>query len=71
MGRESSALSGRVRSVYVITDRYHSLGSLGALSLRSSPCLVDYLRWDDAGPPVGLLLLTRAAGDWWDRLVRQ
>ena len=33
--------------------------------------LVDYLRWDDAGPPVGLLLLARAAGDWWDRLVRQ
>ncbi len=33
--------------------------------------LVDYLRWDDAGPPVGLLLLARAAGTWWDRLVRQ
>ena len=33
--------------------------------------LVEYLRWDDAGPPVGLLLLARAAGDWWDRLVRQ
>ena len=33
--------------------------------------LLDYLRWDDAGPPVGLLLLARAAGDWWDRLVRQ
>ena len=33
--------------------------------------LVDYLRWDDAGPPVGLLLLARAAGAWWDRLVRQ
>ena len=33
--------------------------------------LVDYLRWDEAGPPVGLLLLARAAGDWWDRLVRQ
>ena len=33
--------------------------------------LVDYLRWDDAGPPVGLLLLARATGDWWDRLVRQ
>jgi hypothetical protein len=33
--------------------------------------LVDYLRWDDAGPPVGLLLLARAAGNWWDRLVRQ
>ena len=33
--------------------------------------LVDYLRWDDAGPPVGLLLLARTAGAWWDRLVRQ
>ena len=33
--------------------------------------LVDYLRWDDAGPPVRLLLLARAAGAWWDRLVRQ
>jgi hypothetical protein len=33
--------------------------------------LVDYLRWDEAGPPVGLLLLARAAGAWWDRLVRQ
>jgi Tetratricopeptide repeat len=33
--------------------------------------LVEYLRWDDAGPPVGLLLLARAAGEWWDRLVRQ
>ena len=33
--------------------------------------LLDYLRWDDAGPPVGLLLLARAVGDWWDRLVRQ
>ena len=33
--------------------------------------LVEYLRWDDAGPPAGLLLLARAAGEWWDRLVRQ
>ncbi|HEV2252293.1 MAG TPA: tetratricopeptide repeat protein, partial [Streptosporangiaceae bacterium] len=33
--------------------------------------LVDYLRWDDAGPPVALLLLARDAKDWWDRLVRQ
>ena len=33
--------------------------------------LVDYVRWDDAGPPVGLLLLARAVGAWWDRLVRQ
>jgi Tetratricopeptide repeat/Anaphase-promoting complex subunit 5 len=33
--------------------------------------LIDYLRWDDAGPEVRLLLLARAAGAWWDRLVRQ
>ena len=33
--------------------------------------LIDYLRWDDAGPPVRLLLLARAPGAWWDRLVRQ
>ena len=33
--------------------------------------LVEYLRWDDSGPPVRLLLLARAAGTWWDRLVRQ
>jgi hypothetical protein len=33
--------------------------------------LIDYLRRDDAGPEVRLLLLARAAGTWWDRLVRQ
>ena len=33
--------------------------------------LVGYLRWDDAGPEVRLLLLARAAGAGWDRLVRQ
>ena len=33
--------------------------------------LVRYLRWDDTGPPVRLVLLARAAGTWWDRLVRQ
>ena len=33
--------------------------------------LIGYLRWDDAGPPVRLLLLARAAGAWWDRLVLQ
>ena len=33
--------------------------------------LVDYLRFDEAGPEVRLLLLARAAGTWWDRLVRQ
>jgi tetratricopeptide (TPR) repeat protein len=33
--------------------------------------LIGYMRFDDAGPPVRLLLLARAAGAWWDRLVRQ
>jgi tetratricopeptide (TPR) repeat protein len=33
--------------------------------------LIDYMRWDDNGPPVRLLLLARATGAWWGRLVRQ
>ena len=33
--------------------------------------LVGYLKQDDAGPEVRLLLLARAAGAWWDRLIRQ
>ena len=33
--------------------------------------LFDYLRRDDTGPPLRLLLLARTTGDWWDRLVRQ
>ena len=33
--------------------------------------LIDYRRRDKDGPPVRLLLLARAAGAWWDRLVRQ
>ena len=33
--------------------------------------LIDYRRRDEAGPEVRLLLLARAAGAWWDRLVRQ
>ena len=33
--------------------------------------LVSYMRCDEAGPEVRLLLLARAAGAWWDRLVRQ
>ena len=42
-------------------------------NLRASliSALVGYLRQDDAGPEVRLLLLARAAGAWWDRLVRQ
>jgi hypothetical protein len=30
--------------------------------------LVQYLLWDDAGPPAALLLLARDARAWWDRL---
>src|SRR5262249_1564954 len=50
-----------------------TLGMVDDADLRTGliSALVDYLRWDDAGPPVGLLLLARAAGAWWDRLVRQ
>jgi tetratricopeptide (TPR) repeat protein len=33
--------------------------------------LIDYRRWDKDGPPIRLLLLARAAGAWWERLVRQ
>ena len=33
--------------------------------------LIGYMRWDDAGPEVRLLLLARTRGAWWDRLVRQ
>ena len=33
--------------------------------------LVDYLRRDANGPPVRLLLLARARGNWWDTLLRQ
>ena len=33
--------------------------------------LVGYLKQDDAGPEVRLLLLARATGVWWDRMVRQ
>ena len=33
--------------------------------------LIDYLKQDDTGPEVRLLLIARAAGTWWDRLVRQ
>jgi tetratricopeptide (TPR) repeat protein len=33
--------------------------------------LVGYLRRDDAGPEVRLLLLARARGVWWDQVVRQ
>jgi tetratricopeptide (TPR) repeat protein len=51
------------RTLVVVDDADLRTGLISAL--------VDYVRWDDAGPPVGLLLLARAVGAWWDRLVRQ
>ena len=33
--------------------------------------LIGYMRWDDTGPEVRLLLLARTPGAWWDRLIRQ
>ena len=51
------------RTLLVVDDADLRTGLISAL--------VDYLRWDDAGPQVRLLLLARAAGAWWDRLVRQ
>jgi hypothetical protein len=51
------------RTLLVVDDADLRTGLIAAL--------VGYLRWDDTGPPVRLLLLARAAGTWWDRLVRQ
>ena len=51
------------RTLLVVDDADLRTGLISAL--------VDYLQRDDAGPPVGLLLLARAAGAWWDRLIRQ
>jgi hypothetical protein len=51
------------RTLLVVDDADLRTGLIAAL--------VDYLKWDDAGPPVGLLLLARSVGEWWDRLVRQ
>ena len=50
-------------TLLVIDDADLSTGLISAL--------VGYLREDDAGPDVRMLLLARAAGAWWDRLVRQ
>ncbi len=62
--RDGAATDRLVRpTLLVVDDADLRTGLISAL--------VDYLRWDDAGPPVGLLLLARAAGAWWDRLVRQ
>ena len=58
--------TGRGFQDHVRSTCVHADANAGLIS-----ALVDYLRWDDAGPPVALLLLARAAGGWWDRLVRQ
>ena len=63
--RRDGAATDRLqrRTLVVVDDADLRTGLIAAL--------LDYLRWDDAGPPVGLLLLARATGDWWERLVRQ
>ena len=59
----------------VATDRLQrpTLLVIDNADLRTSliSALIDYLRWDEAGPPVRLLLLARAAEGWWHKLVRQ
>jgi len=63
--RRDGAATDRLarRTLLVVDDADLRTGLIAAL--------IEYLRWDEAGPPVGLLLLARAAGAWWDRLVRQ
>ncbi len=63
--RRDGAASTRLQrpTLLVVDDADLRTGLISAL--------VGYLRWDDAGPKVRLLLLARAAGTWWDRLVRQ
>ncbi len=63
--RRDGAATDRLQrpALLVIDDADLRTGMIAAL--------VGYLRRDDAGPEVRLLLLTRAAGAWWDRLVRQ
>ena len=61
--RVGAATTGLQRqTLLVIDDADLHTGLISAL--------VGYLKQDDAGPGVRLLLLARAAGDWWDRLVR-
>ena len=63
--RDGAAATDRLArpTLLVVDDADMRTGLISAL--------VDCLRGDDAGPPVAVLLLARAAGDWWDRLVRQ
>ena len=53
----------RRRTLLVVDNADLNTGLISAL--------VDYIGGDYGGPPVGLLLLARAAGDWWDRLLLQ
>ena len=49
------------RTLLVVDDADLRTGLISAL--------VEYIGEDYGGPQVGLLLLARAAGDWWDHLV--
>jgi tetratricopeptide (TPR) repeat protein len=75
MGGWDAGLAGDQRRDDVGTDRLQrpTLLVVDDADLRTGLIsgLLDYLRRDDAGPPVRLLLLARATGAWWDRLVRQ
>ena len=62
--RDGAATTGLQRPTLLVIDDADLRADLIS-------ALVGYLRQDDAGPEVRLLLLARAAGAWWDRLVRQ
>jgi hypothetical protein len=63
--RREGAVNSRLQrpTLLVVDDADLRTGLIAAL--------VGYLRWDDAAPEIRLLLLARAAGAWWERLVRQ
>ena len=63
--RRDGAATDRLqrRTLLVVDDADLRTGLIAAL--------VGYMQWDVTGPRVRLLLLARAAGVWWDRLVRQ
>jgi hypothetical protein len=60
--RDGTALTQlQRRTLLVVDDADLHTGLISAL--------VEYLGRDYGGPQIGLLLLARAAGDWWDHLV--
>ena len=60
--RDGTALTQlQRRTLLVVDDADLHTGLISAL--------VEYIEGDYGGPQVGLLLLARAAGDWWDHLV--